>query len=187
MTPSLEHRVLQRAAVDAAVGADLDVVADVHRAQLLDLFPAPFDRREAEAVGTDDRTAVQDAARADAAALADHDLRRQPGVLADHGMGADMALRPDHRAAADDRAFAHMRQRADAGLVVNQRTGFDHRARVHARRRWLARAQRPPLRQPGVVQVGVGADDRAGPRGHRVALAGPTITQPAADCCSSVR
>ncbi len=29
----------QRAAVDAGVGADLDVVADAHRAQLLDLFP----------------------------------------------------------------------------------------------------------------------------------------------------
>ena len=89
----------QRAAVDAGVGADLDVVADAHRAELLDLLPAALVGREAEAVGTDDRAAMQDAARADAAALADHHLRRQPRVLADHRVGADMALRPDDRAA----------------------------------------------------------------------------------------
>ena len=106
LTPSPITVSSQRAAVDAGVGADLDVVADAHRAQLLDLLPAALGGREAEAVGADDRAAVQDAARADAAALADHHLRRQPRVLADHGMRADVAVRPDHHAAADDRAGA---------------------------------------------------------------------------------
>ncbi len=47
------------------------VVADPHRAELFDLFPAAFGRREAEAVGTDDDAAVDDAAGADRAAPAD--------------------------------------------------------------------------------------------------------------------
>jgi hypothetical protein len=37
----LDHRVVQRAAVDAGVGADLHVVADAHRAQLLDRSQRP--------------------------------------------------------------------------------------------------------------------------------------------------
>jgi hypothetical protein len=51
----LDHGVVERAAVDAGVGADLDVVADAHRAELLDLDPAPLVGREAEAVGADHR------------------------------------------------------------------------------------------------------------------------------------
>src|SRR5262245_26526088 len=35
----LDHRVVQRAAVDRGVGADLDVVADPHAADLRDLYP----------------------------------------------------------------------------------------------------------------------------------------------------
>ena len=47
--------VASRATVDAAVGADLDVVADDDPAELLDLHPLAAIGREAEAVGTDDR------------------------------------------------------------------------------------------------------------------------------------
>ena len=36
----LDHRVVQRAAVNTGVGADVHVVTDAHDAQLLDLFPA---------------------------------------------------------------------------------------------------------------------------------------------------
>ena len=77
-----------------------------HRAELFDLLPAAVRRREAEAVGADDRAAVQDAARADAAALADHHLRGQARVrrrsrrARRHGIAArSTAPRADHRAA----------------------------------------------------------------------------------------
>jgi hypothetical protein len=65
-----EHGVFQRATVDAGVGADLDVVADAHGAELFDLFPAALRVGEAEAVGADDRAAVHEAARPDAAGRA---------------------------------------------------------------------------------------------------------------------
>ncbi len=34
-----DHRVVQRTAIDAGVGTDLDIVADAHSAELLDLDP----------------------------------------------------------------------------------------------------------------------------------------------------
>ena len=39
----LDHRVVERAAVDAGVGADLHVVADAHGTELLDLDPGALD------------------------------------------------------------------------------------------------------------------------------------------------
>src|SRR5918996_545040 len=55
----LDHRVVERAAVDRGVGADLDVVADAHAPDLRDLHPATplatlvaaLLARDAEAVG----------------------------------------------------------------------------------------------------------------------------------------
>ena len=56
----LDHRVVERAAVDRGVGADLDVVADAHAADLRNLDPAALLRRDAEAVGADHHAGVQD-------------------------------------------------------------------------------------------------------------------------------
>ena len=64
-----------RAAVDRRVGADLDVVADDHAADLRDLAPASALVRDAEAVGADDRAAVDERARADDAVRVDGDAR----------------------------------------------------------------------------------------------------------------
>ena len=51
------HRsaTFERAAVDAGVGTDFDIVADAHAAELFDLGPATGFRGKAEAVGADDR------------------------------------------------------------------------------------------------------------------------------------
>ena len=48
-----DHRILERAAVDAAVGADLHVVLDDHPADLRHLEVAPGAHGEAEAVLAD--------------------------------------------------------------------------------------------------------------------------------------
>ena len=61
----LDHRVVDGAAVDRRVRADLDVGADDDAAHLRDLDPAPALLGHAEAVGADDRAAVHDRARAD--------------------------------------------------------------------------------------------------------------------------
>src|SRR5262245_36240670 len=54
----LDHGVVERAAVDRGIGADLDVVADAHRADLRNLHPAAFLAGDAEAVGADDDPGV---------------------------------------------------------------------------------------------------------------------------------
>ena len=47
-------------AIHATVRADLDVVVDLDDPDLLDLFVAAFDEFEAEPVGADDDSAVED-------------------------------------------------------------------------------------------------------------------------------
>src|SRR5687768_7497158 len=56
------HRVLQRTPVNAGVGANLHIVADAHSPQLFYFLPAAFMRGETEAIGTDHRTRMHDAA-----------------------------------------------------------------------------------------------------------------------------
>ena len=119
LTPSSITVSSQRAAVDAGVGADLDVVADAHRAELLDLDPGALVRREAEAVGADHHAGMQQAARADDAVLAHGHARLE------HGAGADARAALDHA------------QRADA------RRGIDHCLRIDHGAGMDARALRP--------------------------------------------
>src|SRR5207302_9856026 len=79
----LDHRVVDRAAVDRGVGADLDVVADVHAANLGDLDPAALVLGDADAVAADHRAGVNDGVRADRAARIDHHPGIKRAVLAD--------------------------------------------------------------------------------------------------------
>ena len=127
-----DHGVVERPAVDAGVGADLDVVADHHGAQLLDLFPAAIDRREAETVGADHHAAVQDAARTDRATVAESRVRMQAGVFADARLGTDVRLCTDDRRRADLRAGAHEGQRTDVRGCGDSCRGVDDGTGVHA-------------------------------------------------------
>src|SRR5688572_17830018 len=100
----LDDRVAEVAAVDGGVGADLDVVADAHRADLRDLDPAALVTGVAEAVGADHRARLQDAARADRAPRVHHHARVEAGIVADrralahHAAGADRDARAQPRA-----------------------------------------------------------------------------------------
>src|SRR6185503_6538318 len=69
----LDHRVVERAAVDGGVGADLHVVADAHAADLRDLHPSPRLGRDAEAVGADHGPGVHHHAFSQRALRVDHD------------------------------------------------------------------------------------------------------------------
>ena len=51
-----DHGIAQRPAVDAGVRANLHVIADPHRSELLDLYPDTGVRRESETVGSYDHT-----------------------------------------------------------------------------------------------------------------------------------
>ena len=66
LAAAADHGVGPAAAVDRAVGADLDVVLDQHAAELRHLEVAVGAEREAEAVLADARAGVDDHAVADA-------------------------------------------------------------------------------------------------------------------------
>src|SRR2546429_5769305 len=62
--PLVKKRVVERAAVDRGVGADLDVVAYHGAPGLRNLDPAPGIRRHAETIGADHHAGVDQAALA---------------------------------------------------------------------------------------------------------------------------
>ena len=149
----LDHGVLQRAAVDAGVGADLDVVADAHRAQLLDLFPgARAVGREAEAVG------------------ADHHARMHDAALADHAVLAHAHARLQHRAGADARAALDHAQRRRCG-----QSGSTTASGSITALGWIAgpaagaRCFFHSWVSAGEVQVGLVGDDAVAARQRRLA------------------
>src|SRR5688572_32653279 len=81
----LDHRVLEGAAVDDGVRADLHVVADDDAAELRHFHPGAFLRRVTEAIAAHHRARLHDAALAQAHAWADDDARHQAAVIADSG------------------------------------------------------------------------------------------------------
>src|SRR5574337_13616 len=161
-----DHGVVERAAIDAGVGADLDVVADAHRAELFDLLPAravaAARAREAEAVGAYHHPAVDDAARADAATLAQRHPRGEARARAHRRTGTDLAQAADDRAGRDPRPRTHVRERTYRRVGRHARARLDDRTRMDTGRGKGARAGGPPPGQAGEVQVRVVDDDRGG-------------------------
>src|SRR5262245_30873676 len=104
-----DHGVLQRAAIDAAVGADFHVIVDDHPADLGDLEMTLRPHGKAKAVLADAHARVQDHAvaddgvrqadpRSDVAALAHHDAVADEGTRGHRGIGTDGRLAADHGA-----------------------------------------------------------------------------------------
>src|SRR5690606_38058379 len=96
----LDDGVVDRAPVDRRVRADLDVVADDHRAELRHLDPAAVREtlREAEAVRADHGAGVHDAPAPDPHPVEDADARGEPRVVADLDALAERAAGADDRA-----------------------------------------------------------------------------------------
>src|ERR1019366_1447909 len=78
-----DDRLAEGGAVDRGAGADLDVVADAHDADLRDLVMAPALCCEAITVRADDDAAVDDATFADHGAVVDRNLWIDDCSLAD--------------------------------------------------------------------------------------------------------
>src|SRR5512133_3091086 len=79
----LDHGIVQRAPVDAGVGADFDVVADHDPAYLRYLAPAALIQCDTEAVGADHRAGMHQRALAHAATGINGDARMQAAGGAD--------------------------------------------------------------------------------------------------------
>ncbi len=123
----------ERGAVDAGVGADLDVVLHHHDADLRHLVvarPPPLAHQvegEAEAVRADDAARLQDDAVAQHAALAHHHVVVEQAVGAHLRPGADLhpgaedGARPDHGAGPDRDERHDLGGRVDPGGGVDRR------------------------------------------------------------------
>src|SRR6185369_13119864 len=88
-----DHGVVDRAAVDRGVRADLDAVADDHAPDLWHAQPPAIVFREPEAVGADHGARVHDRIRADRAAVVDDHAGVDPGPRADAHVSADRRAR----------------------------------------------------------------------------------------------
>src|SRR5690606_36826832 len=108
--------------------ADLDIVADQHAADLRNLHPTAVAlARKTEAVRTDHRARMHDAARAQLAVLIHGDVGIEHTAGADANAIAQPAARADHHVLAQHHALTHAGTGTDADR-------FRHRRREHGRR-----------------------------------------------------
>ena len=111
----LDDGIVQRTTVDAGIGADLNIVANAHRAELLDFFPGTGVGGETKSVGTNDHAGVQETAVTDAAVFAhgharlEHGMRANAGTALDHAQGANAGQRMNKSRRVDHRAGMHLR------------------------------------------------------------------------------
>ncbi len=119
--------------VERGVGADLDVVAEDHDADLRDFLVATVDEFVAEAIGADDRARLEADTLAEDALRRDDGARHEPGARTDLGVAADEHAGLEVNALADLGALFDDTQRADGGRGGDLRARCDLRRRVHAR------------------------------------------------------
>ena len=153
----LDHGVVQRAAVDGGIGADLDMIADDHTADLLNLQPPACIHRKAETVGTDHRAGMHDDMSSDDAAVIDSHAGIEPGMFAQHRILADAAPGHHHGFRTDHRAGRDRYMRADMGLRRDLCATFDHGAWMYAGCIIPQRIQQSG--DPGEIGIGIVGDD----------------------------
>jgi hypothetical protein len=115
--------------VDAGIGADFDVVVDLHRADLrflvMDAHPVGG---KAEAVAADHRPMVEDDPPADGAAVGHGHVGMDDGIVADHGVAADHRAGMDGHPFTENNPVAEADQRTD-GHRLRQGTALPHHCR----------------------------------------------------------
>lgn len=128
----LDHRVVDRPAINASISADLDIVADDHAPELRHFFPAIRRRRQPETACTDDAAGIQSAPRPDDTVRADPVPSFEPRALTDDDIEPHMTVRGDARACADRRTGINHHQRANLGIGIDPGRGIDHGGRMDA-------------------------------------------------------
>ena len=144
-----DARVIERTTVNRSVRADLDVIANLHNANLRKLPVLPFSKGVTESVRANHRAGMNFHAMADAhlvieghagvnaAKLANPAARSNHAVRANLRFRADVHIFSNHGVGPDACAFLHPRERRDNGRGMNpsgnrcavqkQRGGFGKR------------------------------------------------------------
>src|SRR6185437_3262875 len=119
--------------VDARVGADLDVVAELHVADLRDLAKRAVDEDVTESVASDDRSRLQHDALSRNATVEQHRAWMKERVFADDGVCSDDRACKKHGSGPNARAGADGHQRADHDVVADLGGLVDDGTRVTPR------------------------------------------------------
>jgi hypothetical protein len=128
----LDDRIVDGAAVDGRVRADLDIRADDDAPDLRNLVPPSVLIGKPEAVGSDDRATVDQRARTDDATGIERHVRLYDGIVRERRVVAQDDVCAEHASLADDRTGA------DHGEGTDRR-GRRRCAQRHRRRRCDAR------------------------------------------------
>ncbi len=163
---------VERAAIDRAIGADLDCIADDHAAQLRDLLPAVGGVDETESVGADDGAGEHFAVAPEHALVLDGDTRMQARSRADRGARSDVRSRFDERAIFDGRTVVDGGEGADVHVPAQAHRRTDRRGRVHAGRRARNEAQRDVARDRGEAALRIVALEQRSLRRHAIGQRG---------------
>ena len=142
--------------VDAGVRADLDVVAELDRADLRDLVERAVEERPAEAVAADHGAGLQHDAIAQRAAVGDVGARVEQAVRADRRAVAPIVTPGDSTLRSPTARARRSRPAADPDVRAERRGRIDGRGRVHERalrprrfERGEQRGEREPRRRHG--------------------------------------
>lgn len=120
-----DHRVIERAAINAGAAAHLNIVTDNDTTELFDLVPAAAIMGKSEPVATDDGTGVEDGPGAnDDAVIQRYRWMNQAvvthrTVVAYDAIGTDGDPIPQGCAGADDRMRRHRDIASQPGTVIN--------------------------------------------------------------------
>src|SRR4051794_36262713 len=125
-----DHCIVERATIDGCIGADFDIVAEHHAADLRDLIPAPILPGKTEAVRAKHRPRMDDHTLADDAVVIHRDVCIESRVTPYMHAGAEHAAGLDQRAVADFAPRTDRNVSADRGFRRYVRRGIDDRKRM---------------------------------------------------------
>ena len=150
-----DYCVIQRAAVNRGIGADLNIVTDRDAAHLRDLDPFPGERRETEAFTADRGTHIDDHTASHVAVVTHLGLREKMRVFADFGLRADIGAFTDPHKRADLRAGTNHRAGIHPGRRIDLSIGRDHRPQINAGLGFRKRPALHRLARPCVPRIGI--------------------------------
>jgi hypothetical protein len=162
--PVFDHGVCHRSPVDGRVGADIDIVADEHSADVRHLQPAPLFQCTTESVSTDHCASVYYGTCPDLTVRIYRDITVQPGVVTDPNVRADTASRADSHPFPDSGPLFDGDERADLSRSGHIRLRMYAGHRVDARLNHRVRVEQ--CRDAHEISVGICSADERSPR-HR--------------------
>ncbi len=128
------HRIIDGAAIDSGVGANLYVIANHHASQLMDFDPRPPIIGKPETIAANYRTTVNDGTLTNLAIMIDRDISLEHAVASDSAVFTNYATVTDSHPITQLNTFSNHGIGSDAHTGANAGTFMDHRARCN---RWL--------------------------------------------------